>query len=714
MNKTAVKLHNDCGEAVEFLCLEILGNGHFSSAFSACRKSDGLEVILKKMTPLYPTKEDAKRFRDAYELQVKLLNATENTAAPVIGYYRDEAGVPWIALHKMNGATLEKTDFQNLQDLFIAFYRITNGVGQIHDVGYLMLDLTPSNVFVLSDKGSMEGCYFFDFDSFILKKQVADLKWIHSTRGFLAPEITAFQETAGLSEAADMYGLGASLYWCLTGKIPDAYSYLEYSAADLKEEYRAVYTKRIHERLKTLFYCMLHPQKTERLSDWKTACGIFQELIELSDPNNRVRLCTNVPLDPGKFYIPTPAPLRQLTDFFLPRLGQRAYGVITGLSGCGKTTLAKAFAAAVQEHYDSIQFCHYLPGSGLDAILEQISADNCPDDERNKQLLHTLRYGQQKTLIIIDNFDREISPSFLEGMGKQTHILFTSRSQVDSLEDLNPCIQVPIACTPELARKIFSTVYSQLSGEPLTQKQKEIAFSLLEEFGNHTYATELLARELAQHYPTEEGFANFEENKHRLWQASIVSRKDRQIGQAPNYNTYEAYIELLFTDLLTQSDPVEIEVLFLFALERVWLKKLFFLLVGDQPETGRFRGRDAVNRLIQRGYISETGWSISIHSLVHQTLQRQASFDEDKLLWLFLGNFYAGIGKNDVPRSFSIWPDRLKEKMKLLVWRPDKAHEPLAMVHQFYSDPPMGMFWEKLIRLPHKKRLLARRRGRSK
>lgn len=653
MEKMLVKLYNESNEAAEFLCHSILGRGQFSTAYLATRLSDGLDVILKKLAPRHPSATDSVRFRDAYNLQVELLNKTDNTAAPVIGFYKDENDVPWIALQKMTGDTLGKTIFQNLQDLFHVFCGVTKGLGQFHSAGYLMLDLSPNNLFVLSNGGSMEGCYFFDFDAFVSKENLTDLKWIHSTRGFLAPEIKAFQKTTELNEGADIYALGASLYYCLTGAVPDSYTYFDYNEADIREQYKIDCTQKIKEKLKAFFYQTLNPLPAERFADWNAVYIALKELSDLADPKNRVRLHSNIILDVGEYYIPTPTQLQQLSNFFLPKLGQKAYAVIYGnVSGCGKTTLAKAFAKTAGKHYDSIQFCNYDPKSSWDGILSQVNAVNCPMDakDHNEQVLNALQSGHQRTLIIIDNFDQETCHEQITDWGEETHILFTSSYMAGGLKALNPCERVDMDCSQELSRKIFTTVYSGLSGKTLTEKQKEIAINLLEQVGYHTYSADLIARELAQHYPTEEGFANFADNTHRLWQSKISSRKDLNIGQATSHKTYQTHIELLFADLLSQfTDPVEMEILCLFSFDRIWDKELFFSLVGDNLEDGRFRGKDAVARMRERNYITETDKEISVHPLVYQLLAEQYADEEkqESFFLCFLSNFYTNYRNMD-------------------------------------------------------------------
>jgi len=723
-----VKLYNDSNEVAEFICHSILGRGQFSTAYLATRRSDGLDVILKKLAPRHPSATDSVRFRDAYNLQVELLNKTDNTAAPVIGFYQDENDVPWIALQKMTGDALGKTTFHNLQDLFHVFCGVAKGLGQFHSAGYLMLDLNPNNLFVLSNSGSMEGCYFFDFDAFVSKENLTNLKWIHSTRGFLAPEIKAFQKVTELSEAADIYALGASLYYCLTGAIPNTYTYFACNEEDIREQYKLALTQKVTEKLKAFFYQVLNPLPAERFADWNAVYIALEELSDLADPKNRVKLHSNVILDVGEYYVPTPAQLQQLSDFFLARLGEKTYAVIySNISGSGKTTLSKAFATSASTHYDSIQFCNYVPKNGWEGILSQISTVNCPKEatDHNEQVVNALRSGHQRTLIIIDNFDQEACHEEMPDWGSETHILFTSRYMADGLKGLDPCEIVDMDCSPELSQKIFTTVYSGLSGKTLTDKQKEIAFQLLRDVDHHSYASDLIARELAQHYPTEEGFVNFADNTHRLWQSKIKSRKDLNVGEATTHKTYQAYIELLFADALSKfTDPVEKTVLSLLSFSRFWDKELFYLLIGDNSEAGRFRGQDAVAKLRERNLLTQTDKDIMVHPLLNQFLCQNSEFASEKFLWLFMGNYYAGFRSKSAPGiSYHHWPISFKEKIDSLakeyrqvfkygfssrnLYEPYTSFQGLALVHITIWNPAEWLLEKDgcFDRIPHKRSL---------
>ena len=709
MEAFVIKLNNE-----KFLCHTMLGRGEFSIAYKATRQSDGLEVILKKFDPRH--KKDPAQFYADYKTHVDLLNTTVNTAGLVMGLYHDNAGTPWIISPSMQGETLKDTRFANLHQLFTAFRYIVAGLGQFHKAGYLMLDLNPSNVFLLSNGGSMEGCYFFDFDAFVAKENLADVAWIHSSRGFAAPEVMK-SEPARLSEAADIYALGATLFYCLTGSVPASYNYVYFDPDNLLPAFQERCSKQVLEKLKALFYNILHPIANERTKNWADVYDAITKLEELTDPK-ALRLLSNTFLDVGENYVPTPVQLDALKNFYIPQLGQKAYAVIySNISGSGKTTLAKAFAKEVNEHYDSIQFCHYDPTKGWNGILSQIELQSAEKGPAYTSTVETaLRSGLQRTLVIIDNFDQEACHEKLPNWGNETHILFTSRFQADALKELSPCLWIDMECGQGLSEKIFTKVYCDLSGTTLSDTQKAIAFRLLADIDYHTYATTLIARELAQHYPTDDGFKNFSENTHRLWESTIASRKDLHVGEATVREKYRVYIDLLFADQLSRfQSPVEETVLCLLSTERVWSKDLLLLLAGDDPKAGRFLAQDAVAKLKDRNLATVTDTEISIHPLVHQLLAQDEKFIHEKFLWLFLENYYARFreqSSNLIP--YWRWPDALCFEYGFSsrgIPNEYNSYEGLMLMHSINSTPAKWFFTKKgfFDKIPHKqtKKMLA-------
>jgi hypothetical protein len=94
------------------------------------------------------------------------------------------------------------------------------GLAAVHAAGLVHRDIKPANLFLVAERYS-ERCKILDFG-------VVKLGSTSSTRGgailgtvrYMAPE--QLIDSASVGAACDLYGLGAVLYQCLTGRLPHA------------------------------------------------------------------------------------------------------------------------------------------------------------------------------------------------------------------------------------------------------------------------------------------------------------------------------------------------------------------------------------------------------------------------------------------------------------------------------------------------------------
>lgn len=82
-----------------------------------------------------------------------------------------------------------------------------------HDSGEILyLDCQPENIIISDD-----GVFLIDFGNSVYSSDYATRKYRFGTVGFAAPEL---YENQAVTPAADIYGVGALLYYMLTGKLP--------------------------------------------------------------------------------------------------------------------------------------------------------------------------------------------------------------------------------------------------------------------------------------------------------------------------------------------------------------------------------------------------------------------------------------------------------------------------------------------------------------
>lgn len=120
-----------------------------------------------------------------------------------------------LVMEYVQGTTLHEnrpTDVPAALDIFI---KLARGLDCLHRVGYVHADMKPNNV-LIGPKGTVK---IIDFGQSCAIGHVKQR--VQGTPEFIAPEQV---DRRSLDQRTDVFNLGATLYWVLTGKvIPTAY-----------------------------------------------------------------------------------------------------------------------------------------------------------------------------------------------------------------------------------------------------------------------------------------------------------------------------------------------------------------------------------------------------------------------------------------------------------------------------------------------------------
>lgn len=154
---------------------------------------------------------------------IALAEIKSDLLATYVAAFR-ENGTAYLITALEPGETLEQWARRQLKagrypgepDLRYVFWALLHAVQVMHDRGFLHLDIKPSNVMmrdentpILIDLGGARRYPFVN----------SAISVSNYTPGFAAPEQHAEQHQA-LCPATDIYGIGSSILYCMTGKIP--------------------------------------------------------------------------------------------------------------------------------------------------------------------------------------------------------------------------------------------------------------------------------------------------------------------------------------------------------------------------------------------------------------------------------------------------------------------------------------------------------------
>jgi len=108
-----------------------------------------------------------------------------------------------------DGQSLEELPGISLGDILLVFRMVGTALNAMHQKGYVHCDIKPNNI-LFSKKGSIK---IIDFGQSCKIGEIK--KRIQGTPDYIAPEQVRREH---LSHRTDIFNLGATMYWALTGK----------------------------------------------------------------------------------------------------------------------------------------------------------------------------------------------------------------------------------------------------------------------------------------------------------------------------------------------------------------------------------------------------------------------------------------------------------------------------------------------------------------
>lgn len=194
-----------------FTIIRRLGTGARSTIYLASETATGRRVALKRA--VYEQPEDLRIFEQMI---------TEYKTANSIDHPYIRKCYKLIKIRKMlkvrqvllsmemfEGQSLEKSKTLSLGDVLLVFRMVATGLNSMHQHGYIHCDIKPNNI-LISPSGSVR---IIDLGQCC---KIGTVKQrIQGTPDYIAPEQVHRKH---LDQRTDIFNLGATMYWALTGK----------------------------------------------------------------------------------------------------------------------------------------------------------------------------------------------------------------------------------------------------------------------------------------------------------------------------------------------------------------------------------------------------------------------------------------------------------------------------------------------------------------
>ncbi len=284
---------------------------------------------------------------------------------------------------------------------------------------------------------------------------------------------------------------------------------------------------------------------------------------------------------------------------------------LEGIGGIGKSELAKQYAMQNRDKYDTVVFLPYV--DSLQSLLCDATALKIEGVERQKgeedadfaarKLAVLKSIANDRTLLIVDNFDVDADPMLKEFADGTYHVIFTTRNAHAGFST----VKVGAITDEHALLEIFTQNYEDEVYEDDLPAVREI-FRMVE---GHTYTIELIAKQMAASY------LSATEMLELLQNGALQNGDWEEIAGRDNWNTAIGHICSLFNTSNLSGDEKQI--------------LMYLSLMGNSGvpaqrfrEWAKLSNMDAVNRLIRRSWVrKESGQKFSLHPMVREVIHRE-------------------------------------------------------------------------------------------
>jgi len=188
-----------------------IGTGARSTIYLATDEQDKTDVALKRV--IFERPEDSRIFEQT-ETEYKVARRIDHPYVRKCYKLKKIRGIfkvkeLLLSMEMFDGQTLEDGPTLSLVDVLLVFRMVADGLNSMHREGFIHCDIKPNNI-LMSKSGSIK---IIDLGQ---SCKIGTIKpRIQGTPDYIAPEQVRRKP---LGPKTDVFNLGATMYWALTGK----------------------------------------------------------------------------------------------------------------------------------------------------------------------------------------------------------------------------------------------------------------------------------------------------------------------------------------------------------------------------------------------------------------------------------------------------------------------------------------------------------------
>ena len=194
-----------------FSIIKRIGTGARSTIYMATDEQDKTNVALKRV--IFERPEDSRIFEQV-ETEYKVARRIDHPYVRKCHKLKKIRGIfkvreLLLSMELFNGKNLEDSPTLSLLDVLLVFRMVASGLNAMHQQGFVHCDIKPNNI-LLSKSGAIK---IIDLGQ---SCKIGTTKpRIQGTPDYIAPEQVRRKP---LGPKTDVFNLGATMYWALTGK----------------------------------------------------------------------------------------------------------------------------------------------------------------------------------------------------------------------------------------------------------------------------------------------------------------------------------------------------------------------------------------------------------------------------------------------------------------------------------------------------------------